>query len=102
MTFKISFHPKAKKEFDKLDGQIKRHIEAVFKKLSLNPDEFPHKPLGHQNNLDLSNCYKIKLKSQGYRVVYELHEQHCNILILAINKRDNHKVYVLANKRKTT
>ncbi|WP_253310116.1 MULTISPECIES: type II toxin-antitoxin system RelE family toxin [unclassified Rickettsia] len=40
-----------------------------------------------------SNLYKIKLKSVGYRLVYEVDDKRVIILVLAIGKRNRSEVY---------
>ncbi|MCC8368786.1 MAG: type II toxin-antitoxin system RelE/ParE family toxin [Rickettsia endosymbiont of Oxypoda opaca] len=65
MTYKLQFVPKAKKEWDKLGSTIK---EQFKKKLAerLNNPRISKDAINGGNNL-----YKIKLKSAGYRLVYE-------------------------------
>ncbi|WP_341795142.1 type II toxin-antitoxin system RelE family toxin [Rickettsia endosymbiont of Rhinocyllus conicus] len=40
-----------------------------------------------------NNLYKIKLKSVGYRLVYEVDDNRIIILVLAIGKRNRNEVY---------
>ncbi|MCA1743958.1 MAG: type II toxin-antitoxin system RelE/ParE family toxin, partial [Desulfovibrionales bacterium] len=45
-----------------------------------------------------SNRYKIKLKSAGYRLVYEVRNETLVVLVIAIGKREKNKVYRKAVK----
>uniref|UniRef100_UPI00237F1E1A type II toxin-antitoxin system RelE family toxin n=1 Tax=Klebsiella pneumoniae TaxID=573 RepID=UPI00237F1E1A len=52
---------------------------------------------------DLPDCYKIKLKASGYRLVYRLVYQVRDsvvvVYVIAIGKREKAAVYHQANKR---
>jgi mRNA interferase RelE/StbE len=47
----------------------------------------------------LKNCYKIKLRKAGFRLVYEVRDQELVILVVAIGKRERNAVYKTAAKR---
>jgi mRNA interferase RelE/StbE len=49
----------------------------------------------------MENCYKIKLRSSGYRLVYKVIEKQITVQVVAIAKRDKHTVYKLAQNRLT-
>ncbi|EEV0137970.1 type II toxin-antitoxin system RelE/ParE family toxin, partial [Escherichia coli] len=44
-------------------------------------------------------CYKIKLRTQGYRLVYQVNDKELLVLVIAIGKRENSAVYEDATKR---
>ena len=48
----------------------------------------------------LKNFYKIKLKSVGYRLVYEVIDHRLVIMIIAVGKRNRSEVYEDAYRRK--
>ena len=53
---------------------------------------------------DLSNvvdreCYKIKLKASGYRLVYEVIDNELIIIVVIIGKRNRNEVYDIAKNR---
>ena len=50
--------------------------------------------------VQLEHCYKIKLRSVGYRLVYQVNEDEKALTVLAVGKRDRNLVYHLARKRK--
>jgi len=39
------------------------------------------------------NIYKIKLRSSGFRLAYEVREDNIIIVVLALEKRENNDVY---------
>jgi mRNA interferase RelE/StbE len=45
------------------------------------------------------NCYKIKLRSAGYRMVYQVIEHKLVVSIVAIAKRDKEYVYKISRDR---
>jgi len=47
----------------------------------------------------MPDCYKIKLKSVGYRLVYRVDEEIVFVTVIAIGKRDKQKVYEAAQSR---
>jgi mRNA interferase RelE/StbE len=47
----------------------------------------------------IRNRYKIKLRSIGYRLVYEVVDKQLFIMVIAIGKRDKNKIYKAADKR---
>lgn len=94
MTYKLKFLPSAKREWDKLDNSIKIQFKTKLKKCLENP-YIPH------NKLYGFDCaYKIKLRSIGYRLVYEINEQEVIVFVIAVGKRENNIVYDRAKDRK--
>jgi mRNA interferase RelE/StbE len=87
MSYKLEFVPAAKKEWDKLGHTIKQQ----FKKKLAERLEHPHVPKDAISGG--SNLYKIKLKSAGYRLVYEVDDMRVIVLVLAIGKRNRDEVY---------
>ena len=47
----------------------------------------------------MTDCYKIKLHSVGYRMIYRVDESEIFITVIAIGKRDKNKVYRTAQDR---
>jgi len=45
------------------------------------------------------DCYKIKLKNAGYRLVYQVDDNRIIIIVVAVGKRENLAVYRAAGKR---
>jgi mRNA interferase RelE/StbE len=45
------------------------------------------------------NVYKIKLRSIGYRMAYEVKDQEIVVLVLSVGKRENNSIYENLTKR---
>jgi mRNA interferase RelE/StbE len=48
---------------------------------------------------DLHGCYKIKLRKQGYRLVYLVEDEVLVVLVLAIDRREDLAAYHAAMLR---
>ncbi len=90
--YKIYFHRKAFKEWNKLDVTIKNRFEKKLTEIKNSP-KIPSKEL----RSPLENCYKIKV--QNFRLVYEVVDSKLIIKVICIAKRENSKVYALASER---
>jgi mRNA interferase RelE/StbE len=93
MTFKLRFHALALKEWRALDSSIR---EPLKKKLAERL-EIPRVPAAALHGMP--ECYKIKLHSLGYRLVYRVENDAIFVTVLATGKRDKSKVYGTAMKR---
>jgi mRNA interferase RelE/StbE len=60
--------------------------------------EQPRLP-GSQLHADLRDCYKIKLRKQGYRLVYSVDDGVLVVLVLAVDKREDMTAYRSAVER---
>ena len=56
-------------------------------------------PPGAQLHGDLRDCYKIKLRKQGYRLVYSVEDEAVIVLVLSIDKREDIAAYRSAIER---
>lgn len=93
MTFKLRFHELAWAEWQKLDGSIK----APLKKKLLERLQEPRIPSAALSNMP--DCYKIKLRQAGYRLVYRVDADIVFVTVIAVGKRDKNGVYDTANIR---
>jgi mRNA interferase RelE/StbE len=93
MTYKLVFLESALKEWNKLDSQIKLQFKKKLAERLENPLVLKDKLSG------LQDCYKIKLRTVGYRLVYKVIEDIITVQVVAIAKRDKSLVYELAKKR---
>lgn len=92
--YRLKFLPEALVEWHALDGSIKE----VMKKLLQKRLEQPRLP-GAELRGDLRDCYKIKLRKQGYRLVYQVEDDVLVVLVLAVAKREDMAVYRAAVDR---
>jgi len=103
MKWTIDFYDEAEKEFTKLDGSPKFQVAKAIRKVSQNP--LPQseggygKPLSNTQSSKLAGCMKIKLKSIGLRVVYQLIREDTLMRIVIISIRDDDEVYKEAERR---
>ena len=87
MTFKLRFHELAWAEWQKLDGSIK----APLKKKLLERLQEPRLPSAALSNMP--DCYKIKLRQAGYRLVYGVDDDTVFVTVIALGKGDKNLVY---------
>jgi mRNA interferase RelE/StbE len=86
MTYRLKFLPVAKKEWDKLAEPLKKQ----FKKKLAERLENPHVPSAKLKVYDF--VYKIKLRTAGYRLAYEVLDDEIVIYVLAVGKRDKNAI----------
>ena len=95
MTYKLTFLKQAKKEWDKLDSQV----QSQFKKKLIERLE---NPIVSKDRLSgFEDCFKIKLRTSGYRLVYKIFKERITIQVITIAKRDKNLVYDLVKDRLT-
>jgi mRNA interferase RelE/StbE len=93
MTYKLEFKKSALKEWDKLGHTIKEQ----FKKKLKERLESPHVPAATVSGGQ--NLYKIKLRQQGYRLVYSVADELVTVTVIAVGKRNRNEVYEVALSR---
>jgi mRNA interferase RelE/StbE len=93
MSYSLEFKESALKEWKKLDSEIR---EQFKKKLG----ERLERPRVESARLSgMPDCYKIKLKNAGYRLVYQVDDKRIVVIVVAVGKRENLAVYRVAGKR---
>ena len=93
MTYRLVFKSAAKKEWEKLDSVVRNQ----FKKKLVERLESPRVESARLNGMQ--NCYKIKLRQAGYRLVYQVRDGELVVSIVAVGKRERNHVYKAAVKR---
>ena len=93
MRYNLTFLESAKKEWDGLSPVL----QSQFKKKLVQRLENPHVPKDKLSGLPF--CYKIKLRSVGYRLVYRVFDDRIVVQVVAVGKRDKSMVYVDAKNR---
>ncbi|MDC9589369.1 type II toxin-antitoxin system RelE/ParE family toxin [Xenorhabdus sp. XENO-10] len=94
MTFSIEFDERALKEWQKLDKSIREQFKKKLRKLQGNPYVESARLHG-----ELSGCFKIKLRSSGFRLVYQVIDEEIVIWVIAVGKREASKAYKMASDR---
>lgn len=93
MTYKLRFHAQALREWQLLDGSVR---EPLKKKLAERLEN-PRVPASALHGL--VDCYKIKLHSVGYRIIYRVDDSDIFVTVIATGKRDKSRVYRTAQDR---
>ena len=92
--YQLAFMPEALEEWRRLDNSIKELLRKALKKRLIQP-----RVPGSELYGDLRTCYKIKLRKQGYRLVYTVEDDRLVVLVLAIDKREDMAAYQSALMR---
>jgi mRNA interferase RelE/StbE len=95
MTYELGFLEDALKEWKRLDATIQNQFKNKLKERLEEPRVPASKLSGHPDR------YKIKLRSSGFRLVYEVREHEVLVLVVAVGKRERNAVYQMAAKRLT-
>lgn len=93
MTYRVVFRKEALKEFQKLDKVIANQFLDKLQERIEQPRVAGAKLSG------MKDCYKIKLRSSGYRLVYQVVDEQIVIQVVAVGKRDRSDVYQKAQLR---
>jgi len=93
MTYKLIFIKKSQKEWKKLTAPIREQFKKKLEKRLENPHVL------HDNLSGFSNVYKIKLRSSGFRLAYEVVDEKVIVVVLSVGKREGNAVYDEIGKR---
>lgn len=93
MTYSLEFDARALKEWQKLGDTVREQLKKKLRAVLLNPRV-------EANRLHtLPDCYKIKLRSSGYRLVYQVIDLEVVVFVVAVDKREREQAYLKAGKR---
>ena len=87
--------PSAFKEWRKLAPQIREQFKNKLKERTVHPRNPASQLRGFKD------VYKIKLRSVGYRLVYEVDDSEIVIYVVAVGRRDHNLVYDKLKERKS-
>ena len=93
MRFDLRFKAAALEEWQRLDATLRTQFKNKLAEHLDNPRISAAKLSGHPDR------YKIKLRSAGYRLVYEVRDAEVVVVVIAVGKRERNQVYALAAKR---
>ncbi|WP_394791003.1 type II toxin-antitoxin system RelE/ParE family toxin [Rhodoferax sp.] len=93
-AYRLQFVPSAWAEWQKLDGSVKEPLRKLLKKRLDNP----HVP-GAALHGELAGYYKIKLRKQGFRLVYGVQDDVLVVMVMAVDKREDSVAYQSAMNR---
>ena len=93
MTYSLEFDRRALKEWKKLGDTLRQQFKKKLAEVLKNPRV-------EANRLrNLPDCYKIKLRSAGYRLIYQVIDQEVVVFVIAIGKREGEAAYQDAQDR---
>jgi len=93
MTYSLEFDARALKEWQKLGDTVRQQLKKKLAEVLLNPRI-------EANRLhSLPNCYKIKLRSSGYRLVYQVLDHEVVVFVVAVDRREREQAYRKAAER---
>ena len=93
MKYELGFLEEALKEWGKLDGNTREQFKSKLTERLSNPRLPACKLSDHKDR------YKIKLRSVGCRLVYEVRDSEVIVIVVAVGKRERNAVYTVAAKR---
>ena len=93
MTYSLVFDARALKEWQKLGDTVRQQLKKKLAEVLLNPHI-------EANRLhSLPDCYKIKLRSSGYRLVYQVLDHEVVVFVVAVDRREREQAYRKAAER---
>ncbi|MSP43162.1 MAG: type II toxin-antitoxin system RelE/ParE family toxin [Alphaproteobacteria bacterium] len=93
MSYSLKFKTEALREWCRLDANIRNQFRKKLTERLIHP-HIPSAKLFGQKDL-----YKIKLRSAGYRLVYEVRDSELIVTVIAVGRRDRNAVYKTGAKR---
>lgn len=93
MSFDLKFKEAALNEWRALDHGIRDQFKRKLVERLSNPHVAAAKLSGQKNR------YKIKLRTVGYRLVYEVRDAELIVVVVAVGKRERNAVYKKAAGR---
>ena len=77
MSYSLEFKESALKEWTKLDGAIREQFKKKLAERLVRPCVESARLRG------MTDCYKIKLKNAGYRLVYQVDDSRVVVIVVA-------------------
>lgn len=93
MIYELVFDPRAYKEWKKLGATVQAQFKKKLAEVLIEPRIAKARLHG------LPDCYKIKLRSSGWRLVYQVRDNVVTVFVVAIGKREKSAAYQEAGKR---
>ncbi|MEH6503625.1 MAG: type II toxin-antitoxin system RelE/ParE family toxin [Cycloclasticus sp.] len=94
MIYRLKLLPKAWKEWKKIAPPIRAQFKKKLEERLVNPRVTGDKLTGYEN------VYKIKLRTAGYRLAYEVFDDEIMVYVLAVGKREKDDIYKKLKQRK--
>ena len=84
MSYELAIHPAAEKEWTKPDNSVKQRFKEKFAKERLN-----HPRVVKDALHALPDCYKIKITTPQFRLIYHVNDAKRLLTILSVASRDD-------------
>jgi mRNA interferase RelE/StbE len=91
MSYRLKFLPSALKEWRKLAPEIRALFKAQLQLRLENPHIDAARIQGYKNH--------YKIKSPGYRLVYEVEEKEIVVYVICVGRRDT--IYKILKRRRS-
>ena len=83
-NYQLAIHPDADKEWAKLDGSIKRRFKEKLAK-----ERLKHPRVMKDALRELPDCYKIKITTPQFPLIYHVNDAKRLLTILSVASRDD-------------
>lgn len=93
VSYSLEFRESAWKEWQKLDRLLREQFKAKIIERLENPRIESARLSG------FPDCYKIKLRAAGYRLVYQVVEERLVVVVVSVGKREDNAAYRKAGRR---
>ena len=93
MPFELAFHPEALREWRQLTEGLRAQFKKKLTERLVVPRIHASKLRGSRDR------YTIKLRSAGFRLVYEVRDHELLVLVVAVGKRERNAVYQQTDQR---
>jgi mRNA interferase RelE/StbE len=87
MSYRLEFIRPAQKEWRKLGATVQKQFKEKLAERLQSPRIPGDRLRGYTDH------YKIKLRSSGYRLVYEVKDDALLVMVIAVGKRNRGDVY---------
>lgn len=91
--YKLVFKQEALREWRKLGSTVQGQLAKKLEQRLIEPR------VQSARLRDLPECYKIKARASGYRLVYQVQDERVVVLVLAVGRRERSEVYKAAASR---
>lgn len=90
--YRVELRPRAKRAWDKLSPKARDQLKRKLDERRRDPH------VASAQLARMPRCYKIKLRAEGLRAVYQVQDDVLLLLVLAIGKRERNEVYEEASR----
>jgi mRNA interferase RelE/StbE len=84
MIYELAIHPEAEREWARLDGSVKKRFKGKLAKERLLTPRVAKDALR-----ELPDCYRIKITTPQYRLVYHVNDESRLLTILSVATRED-------------